>query len=96
VTVSNIDRLVLAGLYRLAPEVPDALKVLKPETVIRWQRAGLRTWRRWKSLPRGDRPRTPAKVRQLIREMSIAHPLWELCGSTANCSSSESMLARPR
>jgi hypothetical protein len=27
---------VFAGLYRLVPGVLDALKILKPETVIRW------------------------------------------------------------
>jgi len=31
VAVSNIDRLVFAGLYHLAPEVLDAVKILKPE-----------------------------------------------------------------
>jgi hypothetical protein len=36
----NVDRLVLAGLYRVAPGVLDALKILKPQTVIRWHRAG--------------------------------------------------------
>jgi hypothetical protein len=51
VTVSNIDRLVFAELYRLAPEVLDAVKILKPETIIRWHRAGLRAWWRWKSRP---------------------------------------------
>src|SRR5215469_4004410 len=57
VAVRNIDRLVFAGLYRLAPEVLDAVKILEPETIIRWHRAGLR-WR-WKSRPRGGRPRIP-------------------------------------
>src|SRR5262249_16804581 len=57
--VSNIDRLVFAGLYHLAPEVLDAVKILKPETIIRWHRAGFRAWWRWKSRPRGGRPRTP-------------------------------------
>jgi hypothetical protein len=38
----NIDRLVFAGLYRVAPGVLDALKILKPQTVIRWHRAGCR------------------------------------------------------
>ena len=37
---SSIDRLVFAGLYRLAPGVLDALKIVRPETVIRWHRAG--------------------------------------------------------
>ena len=54
---SNIDRLVFAGLYGLAPKVLDALKILKPETVIRWHRVGFRAYWRWKSRPRGGRPR---------------------------------------
>ena len=37
---STVDRLVFAGLYRLAPGVLGALKILKPQTVIRWHRAG--------------------------------------------------------
>src|SRR5215468_7503810 len=74
VAVSNIDRLVFAGLYHLAPEVLDAVKILKPETIIRWHRAGFRAWGRWKSSPRGGRPRAPDEVRQLICEMSLANP----------------------
>ena len=36
VVCSDIDRVLFAGLYRLAPGVLDVLKVLKPETVIGW------------------------------------------------------------
>src|ERR1700693_3046734 len=43
-TFSSIDRLVFAGLYRLAPGVLDALKIVRPETVIRWHRAGFRAY----------------------------------------------------
>ena len=39
-TFTSIDCLVFAGLYRLAPGVLDALKIVRPETVIRWHRAG--------------------------------------------------------
>jgi hypothetical protein len=35
-TLSNIDRLVFAGLYGLAPGVLSALAIVRPETVIRW------------------------------------------------------------
>jgi hypothetical protein len=42
ITFTSIDRLVFAGLYRLAPGVRDALKIVRPETVIRWHRAGFR------------------------------------------------------
>src|SRR5215813_10517232 len=76
VALSSVDRLVFTGLYRLAPRVLDALRILQPETVIRWHRAGFRSYWRWKSRPLGGRPRTPADIRQLIREMSLANPLW--------------------
>ena len=35
---SSIDRVVLAGIYALAPNIRDALKIVKPETVLRWHR----------------------------------------------------------
>jgi hypothetical protein len=35
-----MDRLIFAGLYRLAPTVLNALAVLKPDTVLKWHRAG--------------------------------------------------------
>ena len=73
---SNIDRLVFAGLYGLTPKVLDALTILKPATVIRWHRAGFRAYWRWKSRPQGGRPRLAAEFRELIRQMSIANPLW--------------------
>ena len=39
---SNFDRLVFAGLYRLAPCIVNALVIVEPDTVIRWHRAGFR------------------------------------------------------
>jgi transposase InsO family protein len=76
VVFSNSDRVVFAGLYRLAPGVLNALKILQPKTVIGWHRAGFRAYWRWKSRPRGGRPSTPPEIRQLIRDMSIANFLW--------------------
>ena len=75
-TFSSIDRLLLVGLYRLAPGILDALKIMRPETLLRWHRAGFRTYWRWKSRPLGGRPTTPEDIRRLIREMSVANPLW--------------------
>ena len=37
-TFCRIDRLMFAGLYRLAPNVLSALAIVMPETVIRWHR----------------------------------------------------------
>jgi hypothetical protein len=52
------------------------LVIVKPETVIRWHRAGFRSFWRWKSRCRGGRPKVTLEVRQLIRAMSLANPLW--------------------
>jgi len=73
---SDIDRLVFVGLFGLAPKVLDALRILEPATVIRWHRAGFRAYWRWKSRPQGGRPKVATEVRDLIRQMSIANPLW--------------------
>jgi hypothetical protein len=74
---SNFDRLVFAGLYRLAPSIVNALVIVKPLTVIRWHRAGFRSFWRWKSCCRGGRTKVPLEIRQLIREMSLTNPLWD-------------------
>src|SRR5262249_5442331 len=44
--------------------------------LLRWHRAGLRAFWRWKFRPRGGRPPTPTDIRRLIREMSVANSLW--------------------
>ena len=75
-TFSATDRLIFAVLYRLAPTIINALTIVKPETVIKWHRAGFKLYWRWKSRRRGGRPVVPLEVRRLIREMSIANPLW--------------------
>jgi hypothetical protein len=49
---------------------------VKPDTIVRWQRAGFRQYWCWKSRPHGGRPTVPLETRQLIREMSLANPLW--------------------
>ena len=51
-------------------------KLLGGGNVMRWHRAGFRAYWRWKSRARGGRPKTPADIRQLIRAMSVANPLW--------------------
>ena len=73
---NRFDRLIFVSLYRLFPDLRDALAVVRPETVIRWHRAGFRAYWRWRSRPRRGRPTVPLEVRQLIREMSLANPLW--------------------
>src|SRR3954449_2848049 len=75
-TLRNFDRLVFVCLYRIAPRILDALTIVEPETVIRWHRAGFRSFWRWKSRRRAGRPSVPPEIRRLIRKISLANPLW--------------------
>jgi transposase InsO family protein len=74
--LSNFDRLIFVCLYRIAPRIPNAVAIVEPQTLIRWHRAGFRAFCRWKSRRRPGRPTVSLEVRQLIRDMSLANPLW--------------------
>src|SRR3954469_1132106 len=76
VCLSNADRWFFVQLYRLFPSIAQALHILRPETLVRWHRAGFRGYWRWKSRKRGGRPRINTELRALIREMSRDNPLW--------------------
>ena len=74
--LNGIDRLIFVGLFRLFPDVRGALTIVKPDTVIRWHRAGFRAYWRRKSTGRSGRPKVAREIRQLIRDMSLANQLW--------------------
>ena len=63
-------------LYRVCPQVLDAVEIVNPDTVIRWHRRGLKAFWRWKLRSRIGRPAIPKEIRDLIREMSRANWLW--------------------
>jgi len=85
VILGSIDRLLLVGLYRLAPGTLDALKIIRPATLLRWHRTGFRAYWRWKSRPRGGRPATPADIRRLIRGKATASAVAGLEDFPAQC-----------
>src|SRR5713226_9234029 len=64
---SVFDRLVFVGLYRLFPKICDALAIVKPNTIVRWHRAGFRLYWCWRSRRRGGRPTVRLEIRKLIR-----------------------------
>ncbi len=76
VPLTNGDRWFLVQLYRWFPLITGALVVIKPETLIRWHRAGFRLYWRWKSHSQGGRPRVCPGLRALIRQISLENPLW--------------------
>ena len=53
VRLTNSDRWFLIQLYRWFPWILKVLTIIRPETLVRWHRAGFRHYWRWKSRPRG-------------------------------------------
>ena len=73
--LSSLDRLLWVWLYRIWPQVTDAMVLVKPVTVVQWHRKGFRFYWRWRSR-RPGRPKIGTEIRALIRRMSRANPLW--------------------
>ena len=71
------DRLLWVLLSRLWNRWTDAVSIVQPATVIRWQRTGFKLFWTWRSRRNGPgRPAVAPEVRALIRRMSQANPLW--------------------
>ena len=76
VRLTNHDRWFLIQLYRWFPSILQVLTIIRPETLVRWHRAGFRCYFCWKSRPLGGRPQIDTELRGLIRRMSMENPLW--------------------
>lgn len=74
--LNNTDRFLFVWIYRWFPSILGAVAIVRPETIIRWHRAGFRAYWRWRSRNRVGRPKVSAELRTLIGEMSRANPLW--------------------
>ena len=57
VRLTNDERWFLIQLSRWFPSILQVLIVVRPETLVRWHRAGFRCYWRQKSRPEGGRPR---------------------------------------
>ena len=71
---SVFDHLVFVGLYRLFPKICDALAIVKPDTIVRWHRAGFRLYWCWRSRRRGGRLTVPLEIRKLIQAQQAQLP----------------------
>src|SRR5665648_695254 len=59
--LTNNDRWFLVQLYRWFPSILPVLTIIRPETLMRWHRAGFRCYWRWKSRSLGGRPQIEAR-----------------------------------
>src|SRR6202048_2074381 len=74
--LTSNDRWFFVQLYRWFPSPLPVLMIIRPETLVRWHRAGFRHYWRWKSRRRGGRPPIEAELRALIRQMITEYLLW--------------------
>jgi integrase-like protein len=72
----NRDRVLLVWMTRFWPYLFGLARVVQPATILRWHRAGFRTYWRWKSRSLAGRPRIERELRDLIQRMNKENPLW--------------------
>ena len=73
----RVDRLFWVWLSRVWRNWRQAVVIVKPETVVNWHRRGFRLFWTWISRRRrSSRPGVNPEVRDLIRKMAAANPLW--------------------
>ena len=70
------DRAVMVWMTQVWPSLLGLSRVVQPDTILRWHRAGFRAYWRWKSHGQPGRPKIEPELRELIRRMSKENPLW--------------------
>ncbi|MFT5051251.1 MAG: putative transposase [Chlamydiales bacterium] len=70
------DRLFWVALARYWHRWHDVITIVKPETIVAWHHLGFRFYWRKKSTSKPGRPRIARELRDLIRKMNLANPLW--------------------
>jgi len=63
-------------LRHIWPRWLDVFVIVKPETVVGWHPTGFRLYWRWRSRPRGGRPKVSEEIRTLIRHMADENSDW--------------------
>jgi len=74
--LTALDRIFWVVLARFWKSWRSSLHMVRPETVVGWHRQGFRRYWAWKSRRPGGRPAIGTELRELIRRMSRANPLW--------------------
>src|SRR5712671_6011534 len=69
-----IDRLAWVALSIFWTRWSDALIFVKPDSVVRWHRAGFRIY--WRSRVRCGRRRIEATVLEALKRMAAENPSW--------------------
>ena len=91
------DRLFCVCLRKVWKEWKSALVIVRPETVLDWQRRRFRRyWSQLSQHKNPGRPRTNADIRKLVKTMAEANMGWAHHEFMGNCSSWESRFPNVR
>jgi hypothetical protein len=74
--LNSLDRLFWTILLQLWSRWAAVLVIVTSKTVVGWHRAGFRWYWRWRSRPRGGRPKISEEIRRLIRQMAEENAGW--------------------
>src|SRR2546430_6540684 len=75
--VRRSDRLFWVALSRVWAGWRQALVIVSPNTVLRWQRRRFREyWTKLSGRPAVGRPPVNAQIKALVTQMAAANPLW--------------------
>ena len=74
--LNSLDRLFWTILLQLWSRWAEVLVIVRSKTVVGWHRAGFRWYWRWRSRPRGGRPKISEEIRRLIRQMAEENAGW--------------------
>ena len=75
--IENKDRLFWAWLSWIWTGWQESLVIVQPETVVEWHRRGFRLfWTKLLQRNVGGRPSVNRELKELIRWMTQANPLW--------------------
>src|SRR2546428_5466509 len=81
------DRLLWVGLAKVWADWRQALVIVSPDTVLRWQRRRFcEYWTQLSGRPTGGRPPVNAEIKALVIRMAAANPLWVSREFTENSS----------
>src|SRR3954451_23778936 len=73
---TRADRALVVVLASKVQHWREALLIVRPETVLRWHRAGLRLFWQAKSRATSQEPRIAPETIALIKEMAASNRLW--------------------
>jgi hypothetical protein len=73
--VTRLDRIAFVALAAVTPTWRTVLRIVEPETLLRWHRAGFKALWRWRSRTRPASRLVPETV-ALVRSMASANRLW--------------------